>query len=79
MLFLALGIVGATVMPITSYLHSSIAQARKFDRNDDVEKAKAIRFTTWDSNIQLTVAFVVNCLLLILGGALFYGTNSELG
>ena len=54
-------------------------QARKFDRNDDVEKAKAIRFTTWDSNIQLTVAFVVNCLLLILGGALFYGTNSELG
>ena len=60
-------------------MHSSIAQARKFDRNDDAEKAKAIRFTTWDSNIQLTVAFVVNCLLLILGGALFYGTNSQLG
>lgn len=79
MLFLALGIVGATVMPHNLYLHSSIAQARKFDRNDDAEKAKAIRFTTWDSNIQLTVAFVVNCLLLILGGALFYGTNSELG
>lgn len=79
MLFLALGIVGATVMPHNLYLHSSIAQARKFDRNDDVEKAKAIRFTTWDSNIQLTVAFVVNCLLLILGGALFYGTNSDLG
>lgn len=80
MLFLALGIVGATVMPPHNlYLHSSIAQARKFDRNDDAEKAKAIRFTTWDSNIQLTVAFVVNCLLLILGGALFYGTNSELG
>ena len=79
MLFLALGIVGATVMPHNLYLHSPIAQARKFDRNDDAEKAKAIRFTTWDSNIQLTVAFVVNCLLLILGGALFYGTNSELG
>ena len=79
MLFLALGIVGATVMPHNLYLHSSIAQARKFDHNDDAEKAKAIRFTTWDSNIQLTVAFVVNCLLLILGGALFYGTNSELG
>ena len=79
MLFLALGIVGATVMPHNLYLHSSIAQARKFDRNDDAEKAKAIRFTTWDSNIQLTVAFVVNCLLLILGGALFYVTNSELG
>lgn len=79
MLFLALGIVGATVMPHNLYLHSSIAQVRKFDRNDDVEKAKAIRFTIWDSNIQLTVAFIVNCLLLILGGALFYGTNSDLG
>ncbi len=44
-------------MPHNLYLHSSIAQARKFDRNDDAEKAKAIRFTTWDSNIQLTVAF----------------------
>ncbi len=79
MLFLALGIVGATVMPHNLYLHSSIAQARKFDRNDDKEKAKAIRFTIWDSNIQLTIAFIVNCLLLILGGALFYGTNSDLG
>ncbi|KAF1300014.1 MULTISPECIES: Nramp family divalent metal transporter [Enterococcus] len=79
MLLLALGIVGATVMPHNLYLHSSIAQARKFDRSNDEEKAKAIRFTTWDSNIQLSVAFIVNCLLLILGGALFYGTNSDLG
>lgn len=79
MLLLALGIVGATVMPHNLYLHSSISQARKFDRNDDEEKARAIKFTTWDSNIQLTVAFVVNCLLLVLGGALFYGTNSDLG
>lgn len=79
MLFLALGIVGATVMPHNLYLHSSIAQARKFDRTDEQEKAKAIRFTIWDSNIQLAIAFVVNCLLLILGGALFYGTNSDLG
>ncbi|MBP2098041.1 Nramp family divalent metal transporter [Enterococcus rivorum] len=79
MLLLALGIVGATVMPHNLYLHSSIAQSRKLDRNDDVAKAKAIRFTVWDSNIQLSVAFMVNCLLLILGGALFYGTNSDLG
>ncbi len=79
MLLLALGIVGATVMPHNLYLHSSISQARKFDRNDDEEKARAIKFTIWDSNIQLTVAFVVNCLLLVLGGALFYGTNSDLG
>jgi manganese transport protein len=79
MLLLALGIVGATVMPHNLYLHSSISQARKFDHNDDEEKARAIKFTIWDSNIQLTVAFVVNCLLLVLGGALFYGTNSDLG
>lgn len=79
MLFLALGIVGATVMPHNLYLHSSIAQARKIDRKNDAEKEKAIRFTIWDSTIQLTVAFIVNCLLLILGGALFYGTDSDLG
>ncbi|MHC5249449.1 Nramp family divalent metal transporter [Enterococcus sp. LJL90] len=79
MLFLALGIVGATVMPHNLYLHSSISQSRKIDRNDKGEVKKAIKFTIWDSNIQLTIAFVVNCLLLVLGGALFFGTNSDLG
>ncbi len=79
MLFVALGIVGATVMPHNLYLHSSIVQARKLDRTDDQAVSKAIRFTTWDSNIQLTVAFVINCLLLILGASLFYGTKSDLG
>lgn len=79
MLFLALGIVGATVMPHNLYLHSSIAQARKLDRHDEKDVARAVRFTTWDSNIQLVIAFIVNCLLLVLGGALFYGTNSDLG
>ncbi|MEO1770929.1 Nramp family divalent metal transporter [Candidatus Enterococcus ferrettii] len=79
MLLLALGIVGATVMPHNLYLHSSIAQSRDFDRENEQEIAEAVRFTTWDSNIQLSVAFIVNCLLLILGGALFYGSNSDLG
>lgn len=79
MLLLALGIVGATVMPHNLYLHSSISQSRDFDRDNPKEMKEAVRFTTWDSNIQLTVAFIVNCLLLILGGALFYGTNSDLG
>ncbi|EOH96423.1 Nramp family divalent metal transporter [Enterococcus pallens] len=79
MLLLALGIVGATVMPHNLYLHSSIAQSRDFDRGNEKEIAEAVRFTTWDSNIQLSVAFIVNCLLLILGGALFYGSNSDLG
>ncbi|HAT55259.1 MAG TPA: divalent metal cation transporter [Lactobacillus sp.] len=79
MLYLALGIVGATVMPHDLYLGSSISQTRALDREDRASVKKAIRFTVADSNIQLTVAFVVNCLLLILGAALFYGTNSDLG
>ena len=79
MLYLTLGIVGATVMPHDLYLGSSISQTRNFDRNDRKSVAKAIKFTTIDSNIQLTIAFVVNSLLLILGAALFFGTNSELG
>ncbi|GEO69582.1 Nramp family divalent metal transporter [Levilactobacillus acidifarinae] len=79
MLYLSLGIVGATVMPHDLYLGSSISQTRNFDRKDRKSVAQAIRFTTIDSNIQLTLAFVVNSLLLILGAALFYGTNSDLG
>ncbi|NLR33133.1 Nramp family divalent metal transporter [Levilactobacillus tujiorum] len=79
MLYLTLGIVGATVMPHDLYLGSSISQTRNFDRKDRKSVAKAIKFTTIDSNIQLTIAFIVNSLLLILGAALFFGTNSELG
>ncbi|WP_186786875.1 divalent metal cation transporter, partial [Oenococcus oeni] len=79
MLYLALGIVGATIMPHDLYLGSSISQTRLVDRSDKNSVKNAIRFTTIDSNIQLTIAFVVNCLLLVLGAALFYGTNSSLG
>ncbi|MCH4160380.1 Nramp family divalent metal transporter [Bifidobacterium sp.] len=77
-LTMALGIVGATVMPHNLYLHSSIVQTRKFDRNDDSQVKHALRFATWDSNIQLTAAFLVNCLLLILGAALFFGHGDGL-
>lgn len=78
-LVMALGIIGATVMPHNLYLHSSIAQTRKYDRRNEDSLAKAVRFAAWDSNIQLSVAFVVNCLLLVLGSALFFGTSSDLG
>ena len=67
----ALGIIGATVMPHNLYLHSSISQSRKIDHNDDKDIARAVRFSTWDSNIQLSLAFVVNSLLLIMGVAVF--------
>ncbi len=77
-LTLALGIIGATVMPHNLYLHSSISQTRKVDYSSQSSIKQAIRFMTWDSNIQLTVAFVVNSLLLILGASLFYGHANDI-
>lgn len=76
-LYIALGIIGATIMPHNLYLHSSIVQSRMYNRNDNNAKRSAIKYALIDSNIQLTIAFVVNCLLLILGAALFYGNNTE--
>ncbi|MEX2947961.1 Nramp family divalent metal transporter [Staphylococcus warneri] len=76
-LYIALGIVGATIMPHNLYLHSSIVQSRKYDRTNNEDKAQAIKYATIDSNIQLSIAFVVNCLLLTLGAALFFGTNTD--
>lgn len=76
-LFIALGIIGATIMPHNLYLHSSIVQSRMYDRNSIQSKAHAIKYATMDSNIQLSIAFIVNCLLLVLGAALFFGVNTE--
>lgn len=78
-LTLALGIIGATVMPHNLYLHSSISQTRKVDYDNHNSVKQAVRFMTWDSNIQLSLAFVVNSLLLVLGAALFYGHASDIG
>ena len=77
-LTLSLGIIGATVMPHNLYLHSSLSQTRKVDYTNQDNVRKAVRFMTWDSNIQLSLAFVVNSLLLILGAALFFGHASEI-
>ena len=77
-LTLALGIIGATVMPHHLYLHSSISQTRQVDYSSQSSIKQAVRFMTWDSNIQLTVAFVVNSLLLILGASLFYGHANDI-
>ncbi|MGL9730045.1 Nramp family divalent metal transporter [Enterococcus sp. DIV0756] len=67
----ALGIIGATVMPHNLYLHSSIVQSRKINHEDQEDIARTLRFSKWDSNIQLTMAFFVNSLLLIMGVAVF--------
>lgn len=78
-LTMALGIIGATVMPHNLYLHSAIAQTRSFDRTNEEKVKQALKFTAWDSNVQLGAAFIVNCLLLILGAALFFGHSEQVG
>ncbi|KXT75783.1 Nramp family divalent metal transporter [Streptococcus sp. DD12] len=78
-LTLSLGILGATVMPHNLYLHSSISQTRRVDYDDPKDIQQAVRFMTWDSNLQLSLAFVVNSLLLILGAALFFGHSEKIG
>src|SRR5699024_8752907 len=67
----ALGIIGATVMPHNLYLQSAISQTRKVNHADEKSVAQNVRFSAWDSNIQLTAAFFVNALLLIMGVAVF--------
>ena len=72
MLFVALGIIGATVMPHNLYLHSSIVGSRDFGRTDE-ERREAMRFATWDSTLALSLAFFVNAGLLVLSAAAFHG------
>ena len=67
----SLGIIGATVMPHNLYLHSAISQTRKLDHTKAEDIKQTVRFSAWDSNIQLTAAFFVNALLLIMGVAVF--------
>jgi manganese transport protein len=76
MLYIAIGILGATVMPHNLYLHSSIVQTRAFQKNDDGKKF-AIKFATIDSNIALFCAFLVNAAILILSAAVFHGTPNS--
>jgi manganese transport protein len=72
MLFVALGIIGATVMPHNLYLHSSIVGSRDFGRTEE-ERREAMRFATWDSTLALSLAFFVNAGLLVLSAAAFHG------
>ncbi|KRK95092.1 Nramp family divalent metal transporter [Companilactobacillus futsaii] len=77
-LVLSLGIMGATIMPHNLYLHSSLAQSRRYDYKDPLQVNEALRFANWDSNVHLVAAFIINALLLILGGTLFFHTNDQL-
>lgn len=71
MLYLATGIVGATIMPHNLYLHSSIVQTRRYAR-DSRGKREAIRFASVDSAIALSFAFVINAAILILAASAFH-------
>ena len=82
MLYLALGILGATVMPHNLYLHSGIVQTRAYGETLD-ERREALRFATLDSTVALMFALLVNASILILAAAAFNSTGqteiAELG
>jgi manganese transport protein len=71
MLYLAMGILGATVMPHNLYLHSSVVQTRKYELNA-AGKREAVRFAFLDSTIALTVALFINASILIVAAATFH-------
>lgn len=77
-LVLSLGILGATIMPHNLYLHSSLAQSRRYDQHNPAQVNEALRFAKWDSTVHLIAAFIINALLLILGGTLFFHTDHQL-
>lgn len=70
-LYIAIGIIGATVMPHNLYLHSSLVQTRKFDRTATGIR-QAIKYNFIDSAVALNLAFFVNAAILILAAATFY-------
>jgi manganese transport protein len=76
MLYIAIGILGATVMPHNLYLHSSIVQTRRV-APDPGSKREAIRFATLDSTVALLFAFFINAAILILAAATFHRTGHQ--
>jgi len=76
MLYIAIGILGATVMPHNLYLHSSIVQTRKY-LDDDQSKAEAIRFATIDSSVALMSALFINAAILIMSAAVFHTSGHQ--
>jgi manganese transport protein len=75
MIYVAIGIIGATVMPHNLYLHSALVQSRKLQK-DTPSIRRAIQFNTFDSIVALTVAFFVNAAILVLAATVFFGKES---
>jgi manganese transport protein len=76
MLYIAIGILGATVMPHNLYLHSSIVQTRRY-RDDEASRREAIRFATLDSSVALMSALFINAAILIMAAATFHGSGHQ--
>jgi manganese transport protein len=75
MVYVAIGIIGATVMPHVLYLHPALVQSRKFQKDDESIR-NAIKFNTIDVTANLSVAFLVNAAILVLAAIVFYGKTS---
>jgi manganese transport protein len=75
MLYVAIGMIGATVMPHNLYLHSALVQSRQLQKDDDSIRS-AIRFNAIDSTVALTIAFFVNAAIVVLAAMVFYGKSS---
>jgi manganese transport protein len=76
MLYVAIGILGATVMPHNLYLHSSIVQTRRFERTD-VGLREAVKFATIDSTVALMFALFINASILIVSAAAFHWSGNQ--
>jgi manganese transport protein len=74
-IYVAIGILGATVMPHNLYLHSALVQSRRLKKDDDSVRS-ALRFNTIDSTVALAVAFLINASILILAATVFFGKDS---
>ena len=74
MLYIAIGIIGATVMPHNLYLHSAIVQTRSFDESEDGRR-EAVRYATLDSTVALMLALFINGAILVLAAAAFHTTG----
>src|SRR5246127_83726 len=72
MLYVAIGMIGATVMPHNLYLHSALVQSRRLQK-DDSSIRRALQFNTLDSTVALTVAFFVNAAIMVLAATVFFG------
>ena len=75
MIYVAIGIIGATVMPHNLYLHSALVQSRKLQK-DEPSVRRAVQFNTIDSTVALIIAFFVNAAILVLAAMVFYGKES---